>query len=274
MNENVRKVAYCPHCGNRAPQRLIHKQVYFERVWSVKDGSESKPVPCSMFVAVCETCSYLLIYENFGDQLEENQFHRCSLVFPKAGRLHNAVPDRIADVYEEAHRIKEIAPNAFAVQIRRALEALCEDRGVRHGNLQQRLQDLADKGDIPPMLAEASDALRLLGNIGAHGVGESVHPLLANAVEEFFRAIVEYVYVAPSKLQDFKDQMSRYTKKKKPNNIVQRMLRTADFNVQKHVEGQVLQRVKKGVNSSLLTYQKAALGIGWRPGIAIQHPLY
>lgn len=210
MNENVRKVAYCPHCGNRAPQRLIHKQNYLERIWDSTDGSESEPLSCSMFVAVCETCGYLLIYDNFGDQLEDNQFYHCSLVFPQAGRLHNAVPERIAEVYEEARRIKEIAPNAFAVQIRRALEALCEDRGVKNGNLQQRLKNLAEKGDIPPVLADASDALRLLGNIGAHGVGESVHPLLAHAVDEFFRAIVEYVYVAPSKLQDFKNQMNKY----------------------------------------------------------------
>jgi len=214
MADNIRKVSYCPHCGNRAPQRLIHIQKHFERSWSVSDGSESEPTPWSTFIAVCETCGHLLLYDNPGDVIGEKDFYKCSLVFPLEAKLHNAVPEKISKIYDEAHRIKEIAPNAFAVQIRRALEALCEDRGVDHGNLQQKIKELAAKGDVPPVLSEVSDALRLLGNIGAHGVDESVHPLLAYAVDDFFRAIVEYVYVAPSKLRDFKKQMNKYTKKK------------------------------------------------------------
>jgi hypothetical protein len=219
MSENVRRVGYCPHCGNRAPQRLIHTQKYLERAWNSMDGSETNPLPCAAFVVECETCSHLLIYSDFGDFMGKNKFQHCQLAYPKAGELHSAVPEQIADVYEEAHRIKELAPNAFAVQIRRALEALCEDRGARSGNLQERVKKLAENGDIPPVLAEASDALRLLGNIGAHGSGESVHPLLAHAVDEFFRAIVEYVYVAPSKLEDFKKEMHKYARKKEGDKL-------------------------------------------------------
>lgn len=219
MTDSLRRVAYCPHCGNSAPQRLIHTQKYSVRAWSTEDGRETDPLPCATFVVECETCSELLLYSDFGDYRGEKYFHNCALVYPKTGELHGAVPEQIAYVYKEAHRIKEIAPNAFAVQIRRALEALCEDRGARSGNLQERVKKLAENGDIPPVLAEASDALRLLGNIGAHGIGESVHPLLAHAVDEFFRAIVEYVYVAPSKLQDFKNEMNRYSKKKEEEKL-------------------------------------------------------
>ena len=31
--ENIRKVAYCPHCCNKAPQRLLHTQTYIRRIW-------------------------------------------------------------------------------------------------------------------------------------------------------------------------------------------------------------------------------------------------
>ncbi len=213
MNPTIKKVAYCPHCGNRAPQRLIHKQNYLERVWSSADGAEAEPAPWSIFIAVCETCNHALLYENVGDQFDEDKFDICELVYPSAAGFPVSVPQQIKNVYDEANRIKRLAPNAFAVQIRRAMEVLCEDKGVTTGSLQKRLDKLVDKGEIPPVLAEATDLLRLLGNVGAHGTNQTVHPLLANAIDEFFRAVVEYVYVAPSKLKEFRDTMNRYLKK-------------------------------------------------------------
>jgi hypothetical protein len=206
----IRQVAYCPHCSNRAPQKLLHVQRYQERVWS-SDGSEDE-TPWSAFVAICETCHHLLVYENLGDQLEDEKFTLGELAYPVSEHLHVAVPSSIRKVYEEASRIKNIAPNAFAVQIRRALEALCEDRGAKKGNLQNRLKNLSEKGEIPPVLAEATDTLRLLGNIAAHGIDDSVHPLQAFTIDEFFRAVVEYVYVAPSKLKEFKARLRKSKK--------------------------------------------------------------
>jgi hypothetical protein len=206
--EKIRRVAYCPHCGNRAPQLLIKRQQFLETGWSVTDGSEDQH-PWSTFVAVCETCNNLLLYDNPGDQMDDGSFHYGDLVYPDSGKLHKSVPDIIEEVYREAYRIKNLAPNAFAVQIRRALEALCEDRNAKKGNLQIRLKDLSEKGEIPPVLAEASDILRLLGNIGAHGINKSIHPLQALAIDEFFRAVVEYVYIAPSKIKEFRNKMKR-----------------------------------------------------------------
>ena len=211
--EEIRRVQYCPHCGNTAPQKLVHVQHYLGKGWSLSDGSEDE-FPSSTFVAVCETCHHVLVYDDFGDQWEPKEFHHADLVYPKSGYLHSSVPPSIAKVYEEAYRIKSVAPNAYAVQIRRALEAICEDRGATKGSLQTMLKELSDKGEMPPVLSEASNnVLRLLGNIGAHGIGESVHPLQVFALDEFFRAIVEYVYVAPSRLKEFKDRMSQFQKK-------------------------------------------------------------
>ena len=47
-----------------------------------------------------------------------------------------------------------------------------------------------------PTLAEMSDVLRLIGNIGAHHGSAPVHPWQVHAIDNFFRAVVEYVYVA------------------------------------------------------------------------------
>jgi hypothetical protein len=199
----ARRISFCPHCCNQAPQRLVHKQRYLEKAWSVSDGTETEH-PWSTFVAVCETCGHLLLYDNPGDQVDDKDFHVCDLEFPKSGTLHTSVPDVVRKVYEEAWRIRVIAPNAFAVQIRRAVEVICEDRKAKKGPLAVRLADLAEKGELPPTLAETSDILRILGNIGAHGIDESIHPTQAHAIDEFFRAIVEYVYIAPHRVTQFK----------------------------------------------------------------------
>jgi hypothetical protein len=202
----IRRVLYCPHCGNRAPQRLIHRQRYYERSWYVTSGEESRDL-WSTFVAVCETCGKVLLYDNLGDVLDDAEFEKAELEYPKSGGLSMDVPETIRKVYEEAVRTKEIAPNAFAVQVRRALEALCEDRDAKGHSLAEKLKDLSSRGEIPPVLAEMTDVLRIIGNIGAHGISESVHPLQASAIDEFFKAVIEYVYVAPAKLRAFKEGM-------------------------------------------------------------------
>lgn len=187
------------------------KQQYLEKSWGVPDGEESE-TPWSTFVAVCETCGHVLLYENLGDQLDDADFHLADLEYPKSGLLPKSVPKDIASAYEEAYRIRSTAPNAFAVQIRRALEAVCADRGETTGNLAGKLNALSEKGEIPPVLAEASDILRLLGNIGAHGLSDAVHPLQAYALDDFFRVIIEYLYIAPSKIEGFKARMKDYEK--------------------------------------------------------------
>ena len=215
--ETIRRVAFCPHCGNRAPQRLIHTQEYLGQGYS-RDGSMDNNIPCAYYVAVCETCNEILLYDVFGDIVEDKDFHRADLVWPDPGVLHKSVPKAIAECYVEAARIKNLAPNAFAVQIRRALEALCDDRGAKKGVLQLRLQDLASRSEIPPVLAEMTDVLRLLGNIGAHAADQSVKPGHVLAIDDFFRVIIEYVYVAPSKLKEFRDWYEGFATKKDTKN--------------------------------------------------------
>ena len=206
MASEITNVAYCPHCGNQAPQRLIHKQSYFEKAWDAA-GEPAEDAPWSSFVAACETCGNVLVYDNLGDQTEDKWFSKCELVYPRSPFLSPVIPQKIANSYAEAFRIRAISPNAFAVLIRRALEILCNERGVTKGTLAARLKILSDKGELPPVLSQTTDLLRLIGNIGAHGSEQSVHPLQVRAIDDFFTAIVEYLYVAPRKIADFQKRL-------------------------------------------------------------------
>jgi hypothetical protein len=210
--KGIRKVAFCPHCGNKAPQKLLHTQYTEDRGWTT-DDQEEIDLPVVYFTVVCETCNSILLYSSAGYTHEQEHFDKADLVYPTSGDLHNSVPESIKKIYSEAIRVKTVAPNAFAVQIRRALEALCEDRQAKKGVLQKRLQDLAERSEIPPTLARMTDVLRLLGNVGAHAATEDVKPWQVYTLDEFFRAVVEYVYVAPSKLKDFQDSLKLFKNK-------------------------------------------------------------
>jgi hypothetical protein len=212
--EQFRRVAHCPHCGNESTHRLIHKQLYLEKTFSAKDGSERRPAPWSTFVVICETCQQVLLYDNPGNHLGEKDFHLCSLIYPKSGLLHHSVPERIRKIYTEASSIKQRSPNGYAVLIRRAVEAMCDDRNAKKSNnLKVRLDDLRDKEKIPPDLAEDTHILRILGAIGAHEKEVLIHPTQVHLIDGFFKALIEYLYVAPSKIREFKDRLEKSIKK-------------------------------------------------------------
>jgi len=204
-------VRFCPHCGNEAPQQLRFTHRCYEEEWT--DDGERFGLPTVYFVASCQTCDGFLVYADCGDISEVIDFSKAGLVFPQTN-LAGSVPKVVARIYEEAFRIKRVAPNAFATQIRRALEAIAEDRGAKAGTLVQRLRDLATRGEMPPTLAELSDTLRTLGNIGAHASEQEVQPWQVHSIDDFFRAVVEYIYVAPSKLVDFKKSLNAAASKK------------------------------------------------------------
>jgi hypothetical protein len=212
--DQFRRVAYCPHCGNESTHRLIHRQFYWEKTFSAKNGSEGRPAAWSTFVVICETCQQVLLYDNPGDHIEEKDFHLGDLIYPKSGLLHLSVPERIRKVYREAASIKQRSPNGYAVLIRRAVEAMCDDRNAKKSNnLKERLDDLHDKEKIPPELAEDTHILRILGAIGAHEKEVLIHPTQIHLIDGFFKALIEYLYVAPSKIKEFKDKLQKSIKK-------------------------------------------------------------
>jgi hypothetical protein len=141
--------------------------------------------------------------------MEESAFSRATLKWPITNILDNVVPGSIRRIYDEASRIKNSSPGSFAVQIRRALEALCKDRGIQKKALEQSLKELAHRGEIPQLLVEMTDVIRLLGNYGAHFDEQTISLKDIFVIEDFFRAVIEYVYVAPSRIDEVKSRLER-----------------------------------------------------------------
>ncbi|MGJ0429344.1 DUF4145 domain-containing protein [Methylobacter sp.] len=208
MSEYRRHIGFCPHCGNRTPQRIALVHTYRES-WFAEDGTElpdDEGPDCEAIVCICETCSSVLLYDGIS---QDETGYWPELRYPKGFQLHKSVPASIQGIYKEAALVKRNAPNAFAMLIRKGLEAICDDRGTSNGTLASRLKHLSNAGEIPPALAEVTDALRIVGNTAAHGPLQVITQPMTWAIDDFFRAIIEYVYIAPSKLEEFKKKLAK-----------------------------------------------------------------
>jgi hypothetical protein len=73
-----------------------------------------------------------------------------------------------------------------------------------------QVKTLIERQLIPASLPEATDLLRELGHIGANAADSDVHPLEIQSIKSLFKAIVEFVYVYPKKIDDFKEKYQKY----------------------------------------------------------------
>jgi hypothetical protein len=195
MARNIRR---CDHCNNLTPHELVVEH----KVSRLFDEVEGRDVieTFQYYLFKCMTCLDISLLGGFEPELPFAPT-QAPVLYPHTSELHHSVPERIRGVYSEAARIRRQAPNAFAGQIRRALEAVCRDQHAQGRGLVAQLAFLANKGTIPPTLAEMTDLIRRLGNVGVHDKETEVDVWDAELIDEFFKSVVEYVYVAPSKVK-------------------------------------------------------------------------
>jgi len=190
------QVMPCPLCENYAPQQLIHTQACTNGRETFLEERRFELSGAYYYVAVCGTCKGVNLYWSGPEnKLDDRDFHKAELIWPKRPTRHESVPDNIAETYFDALRVKDV-PNSFANQIGLALEQICDQRKIKRGKLQERLSQLAAQFELKKEIEAIVDALRLLRNKGVHepkGVKEEYVSL----IEEFFLALVDYVYIAP-----------------------------------------------------------------------------
>jgi hypothetical protein len=198
----------CHHCGNTSLQTVLLTQPYLETFYAVDDGTDDQ-FPFTYTVVRCETCRQLLVY-SLNDSVgpERGETPLGDLCYPRRTSLPDAVPERIRLIYAEAARVRDISPLAFVILARRLLEEVARDRDAASDDLAGSLSLLADRGDIPPVLAEATTLIRLVGNAGAHASDTRITAPRAWAVDDLLKAVIEYMYVAPAKIASFKKTLT------------------------------------------------------------------
>jgi hypothetical protein len=130
------------------------------------------------------------------------------VLYPAPAESPGALPTAIGTAYEAALACKRIDANAFATLLGRVLDLICEDRGAEGNTLNERIDCLAARGEIPPKLKEVAHGLRKLRNMGAHANLGSLDAADVPLLEALCKAILLYVYTAPSLVEAARQRSS------------------------------------------------------------------
>lgn len=96
--------------------------------------------------------------------------------------------------------------DAAAVMTRSAMQVSLRDKGATGANLKQEIDDLANKGVLPPIMKEWANTLRELGNDSAHPQPHQT-PTAARDAQDIVRYLdflLEYLYDLPKQIEEYR----------------------------------------------------------------------
>lgn len=207
MNAPIEQLTTCPHCGNDTIHEILYSITTTDKAYSTNNPEDFIFFDISYYLTMCKTCLNISLFYDTEDDENQGELNDAYICYPKQKNLGNEIPESIMQNYREAIKIKNISSTAFAVMIRRGLEFLCKENSAKGQTLKKQLEDLGAKGIIPSTLAEMGNTLRFLGNIGAHATKYKIDRSEVQAMDDFFIAMLEYVYVGPAKLARLKESI-------------------------------------------------------------------
>ncbi|HEY6313062.1 MAG TPA: DUF4145 domain-containing protein [Streptosporangiaceae bacterium] len=126
------------------------------------------------------------------------------ILYPPRRQLSWDVPTPLRLEFEEAQMcFSARAYKATVVMVRRVLEGACKENGVKERTLAQSLEGLRADGLIDATLSEWANALRILGNEGAHYSGTEVPREDAEDAVAFAEALLNHIYVLRKRFLEF-----------------------------------------------------------------------
>ncbi|QIO07678.1 DUF4145 domain-containing protein [Acinetobacter lanii] len=126
--------------------------------------------------------------------------------FSQAKIFPSYIPFPILNDYEEACKIRDLSPKASATLARRCLQGILRDFWeVKPDNLNKEIDQIEEKVD--PLIFDAINAVRQLGNIGAHmekniNLIIDVAPDEAQKLIELIELLLEEWYIARHRRQE------------------------------------------------------------------------
>lgn len=210
------EILECSHCGNRTPHA---REFEYEHSMFWDELDEKVYAPYTWLGYACGTCGGLNIYGAFfnldlqEEELEKAKLHpRGADMLPPPHTLspNQPIPERVLRHYQEVWPLRHRAPAAFIGQVRRLMEAVCLHQGATGKDLFAKLQDLSAKGVFPGYFTQITDLLRKVGNMGAHAVEEDLSIWDAELIDDFFRSILDYVYIAPARIKRMENRLKKH----------------------------------------------------------------
>jgi hypothetical protein len=196
------RVFICPHC-----EQPVLAYVCGLAIW---DGWDRDPPildgpPAEYALLKCRTCDGISVQvrEDYGDGGFGGD-NNPTIVYPAQRQLSWEVPEPLRHEFAEAQAcFGAKAYEATVVMVRRVLEGACRENGVQERTLVKSLGKLKADGLIDTTIAEWADALRILGNEGAHYTGKQVSRDDAEDALAFAEALLDHIYVLKKRFERF-----------------------------------------------------------------------
>lgn len=129
------------------------------------------------------------------------------------------LPEEVKKIYGEAASILQKSPRAAAALLRLAIDVLCDEQNCKGKNLYEKIQRLGEKNVELHEVIEAMDAVRLVGNAGAHpgAIQINENPKIVAGMFELINYVAEKLITAPKRRADMIGS-AKTMKQKKENN--------------------------------------------------------
>jgi hypothetical protein len=214
MTEETHK---CGHCGSDARMFIV-----CEGEHTITDNGSDGDVWFTDFyqLLLCPSCNSInaikTSYDHETSPIDEegNYDIVVEYLFPsiKSGNYKN-LPSLVEKSYAKAIKLKKLEPTASVVFSRKSLEAICDDKKATGQNLKEKINNLAQKGEISTLLKDAAHTVRELGNEGAHELDAEVSVDDAETLLALCDAIIGYVYEAPQLVQRIQERTKKSKEK-------------------------------------------------------------
>jgi hypothetical protein len=176
---------------------------------SVENRDPEHGPPSLVTLAQCNTCGQALLFVQEEYHWSEG-WDELTRVWPGARRqLSIEVPEPLRAEHSEAHKcLDSRAYTAAVVMVRRTIEGVCANHGIKERNLHGSLTKMRDNGLLDQRLLDWAQALRVLGNEGAHYTGKQVSREDAVDALALAEALLDNLYVLTAKFKEFTDRRS------------------------------------------------------------------
>lgn len=198
----MQKELQCKHCGNKTSHSILYEVGETEFVEVEEYGKIDYEL--TYLFTQCNNCSKFSL-----NILVNNDLETVKTIYPHENELNENVPKEIKDAFDEALKVKKISKYAFLILIRRALELITKEQNAVGYHLSTRIINLGNKGVLPEKIAEMANLIRLLGNDSVHESDIGINDSDLNILEDFFVAIVDYIYCINLKIERIKTKTKK-----------------------------------------------------------------
>lgn len=200
------KVLLCLHCGNKTQMESKASYQYHEWYDEVADYF-------MWDIYLCPVCHKITLEQTYSFSedidLDGKPIVNYSYLYPQVDMNVSAIPANLKSAFESALKVRYIDGAICALSLRRTLEMMCKDKGGIGKDLYEKLENLANKNILPPILNDMATILRRLGNAAAHADDADFSSDIVNSMIDFTETILEYVYVLPDKLTSIQKRLSK-----------------------------------------------------------------